>query len=76
MTLQYVGGDENSIPFEAAPSAINTALDLIRRRIRQAELPFGNEFNELLTVAYMETQTMGVSGACTTFPPADMMPPY
>ena len=37
------------------------ALAHIQKRIKQAELPFAGEFNEVLTAAYMEKQKMAVS---------------
>ncbi|RPD54737.1 hypothetical protein L226DRAFT_612942 [Lentinus tigrinus ALCF2SS1-7] len=57
---QYVGGTGNTVPFDAAPSAVVKARDLIQSRmmsIMQAERqPY--QFNEVLSAAYMEKQSM------------------
>ncbi|KAI0085179.1 hypothetical protein BDY19DRAFT_897156 [Irpex rosettiformis] len=55
---QYVGGTDNTVSWDAAPSAVVHALDLIKRRIEQAELPCRADFNEVLSAAYMEKQKM------------------
>ncbi|GJE97772.1 hypothetical protein PsYK624_139930 [Phanerochaete sordida] len=55
---QYVGGDENTVPWEKAPTAVNHALGLITQRIQEAGLSFTPVFNEVLTAAYMEKQKM------------------
>ncbi|KAF9478806.1 hypothetical protein BDN70DRAFT_859395 [Pholiota conissans] len=53
---KYVGGDANTVPFECAPAACQSR-DLIQKRIKQA-LGVSTEFNEVLSVAYMERQKM------------------
>ncbi|EAU91450.2 hypothetical protein CC1G_01939 [Coprinopsis cinerea okayama7 len=53
----YVGGTENTVPFDQAPMAVIHARELIQRRIYEA-LGKGVEFNEVLTAAYMESQKM------------------
>lgn len=58
---QYVGGDENTVPFDRAPSAVNRALSLIKQRIEEAKVDIPPTFNEVLTAAYMEKQKMAVS---------------
>ena len=65
VVVQYVGGDENTVPWEKAPTAVNRALDLIKQRIQEAELSFAPDFNEVLTAAYMEKQKMAVSQAAS-----------
>ncbi|RDX42081.1 hypothetical protein OH76DRAFT_1363459 [Lentinus brumalis] len=56
----YVGGTAHTVPFDAAPSAVVKARDLIQSRmmsIMQAESqPY--HFNEVLSAAYMEEQSM------------------
>ncbi|KAJ7103828.1 hypothetical protein C8R44DRAFT_808235 [Mycena epipterygia] len=56
-TYHYVGGTDNTVPFDRAPSAIVQARDLIQRRIHEA---CGTKvvFNEVLSAAYMEQQKM------------------
>ncbi|KAI0075119.1 hypothetical protein K474DRAFT_1646966 [Panus rudis PR-1116 ss-1] len=54
---QYVGGTDNTVPFDNAPTAVLSALDLIKLRMRQA-LNFDYSFNEVLSAAYMEKQRM------------------
>ncbi|TEB38335.1 hypothetical protein FA13DRAFT_1621066 [Coprinellus micaceus] len=56
-SLQYVGGTDNTVPFNKAPSAVVDARALIQRRISQA-LGRRAGFNEVLTAAYMEKQKM------------------
>ncbi|KDQ27782.1 hypothetical protein PLEOSDRAFT_1112704 [Pleurotus ostreatus PC15] len=53
---QYVGGADNTIPFENAP-VVSKARDLIQARLRQA-LNIQIEFNEVLSCAYMCKQKM------------------
>ncbi|EJF65534.1 hypothetical protein BD309DRAFT_1050715 [Dichomitus squalens] len=57
---QYVGGTADTVPFDVAPSAVVKARDLIQSRmmsIMQAEnQPY--RFNEVLSAAYMEEQSM------------------
>lgn len=57
--IQYVGGDENTVPFSEAPSAVVRARDMIHRRMQQASLQVPG-FNEVLSAAYMEKQKMAV----------------
>ena len=54
------------MPFEAAPSAVIRALDLIKQRIRESGILQAHQanFNEVLTAAYMEQQKMAVSVQC------------
>ena len=59
-SFQYVGGAENTVPFDVAPSAVTRALDLIKCRMKQASLNIADNFNEVLTAAYMEKQKMAV----------------
>ncbi|EKM54554.1 uncharacterized protein PHACADRAFT_185468 [Phanerochaete carnosa HHB-10118-sp] len=54
----YIAGDENTVPFDRAPSAVNRALNLIKQRIQEAGLDIPPTFNEVLTAAYMEKQKM------------------
>ena len=59
---QYVGGTANTVPFNAAPSAVMKARDLIQDRMNsviQAEQS-QYTFNEVLSAAYMEKQKMAV----------------
>jgi hypothetical protein len=56
---QYVGGTDNTVPFEHAASAVLRALELIKDRA-QATLKKRPEFNEILSAAYMERQKMAV----------------
>jgi len=53
----YVGGTDNTVPFDKAPSAVMKARDLIQERMLQA-LGLRSEFNEVLSAAYMERQKM------------------
>ncbi|KAI0690519.1 hypothetical protein BC835DRAFT_1417729 [Cytidiella melzeri] len=55
---QYVGGTDNTVPWENAPSAVKHALDLIKLRMSQAKLACRADFNEVLSAAYMERQKM------------------
>ncbi|KAF6760318.1 hypothetical protein DFP72DRAFT_843792 [Ephemerocybe angulata] len=57
LEAQYVGGTDNTVPFDKAPSAVVQARALIQKRITQA-LGRKAEFNEVLTAAYMEKQKM------------------
>ncbi|KAJ6468227.1 hypothetical protein C8R45DRAFT_837821, partial [Mycena sanguinolenta] len=56
-TYQYVGGTDNTVPFDRAPETVVQARALIQRRIKEA---IGAEhlFNEVLSAAYMEQQKM------------------
>ena len=56
---KYVGGAENTVPFEEAPTAVIHALEVIKTRMKQASL-VAPDFNEVLTAAYMEKQKMAV----------------
>ena len=58
--FQYVGGTDNTIPWERAPSAVCDALGLIKLRMKHA-LNIDANFNEVLSAAYMERQKMAVS---------------
>ncbi|KAF9793414.1 hypothetical protein BJ322DRAFT_996426 [Thelephora terrestris] len=55
---QYVGAADKTLPFDQCPPCVLQALELIRTRaaIMLGERP---PFNELLTAAYMEKQSMG-----------------
>ncbi|KAI0335001.1 hypothetical protein GY45DRAFT_1420691 [Cubamyces sp. BRFM 1775] len=57
---QYVGGTANTVPFDAAPTAVVKARNLIQERMNsviQAEQT-QYTFNEVLSAAYMEKQKM------------------
>ncbi|KZT01739.1 uncharacterized protein LAESUDRAFT_663299 [Laetiporus sulphureus 93-53] len=55
---QYVGGTDSTITWERAPSAVCRARDLINQRVKEAlNTEYG--FNEVLSAAYMEKQSMG-----------------
>ncbi|KAJ7648702.1 hypothetical protein DFH06DRAFT_1209378 [Mycena polygramma] len=56
-TYHYVGGTDNTVPFDRAPSAVLQARDLIEKRIQEA-LGSHHRFNEVLSAAYMEQQKM------------------
>ncbi|KAJ7034402.1 hypothetical protein C8F04DRAFT_573004 [Mycena alexandri] len=56
-TYHYVGGTDNTVPFDRAPGAVIQARELIQKRIREA-LAVRYEFNEVLSAAYMEQQKM------------------
>ncbi|KAJ7116645.1 hypothetical protein C8R44DRAFT_880003 [Mycena epipterygia] len=56
---QYVGGSGQTVPFDRAPSAVIDAHRLIIDRIAAACAPkMKREFNEVLSVAYLEQQKM------------------
>ncbi|PPQ76611.1 hypothetical protein CVT24_011328 [Panaeolus cyanescens] len=55
---QYVGGDANTVPFDAAPSAVLAARNLLQKRVAQALGKTNADFNEILSAAYMEKQKM------------------
>ncbi|KAJ7852814.1 hypothetical protein B0H14DRAFT_3450607 [Mycena olivaceomarginata] len=57
-TYQYVGGTDNTVPFDRAPPAVIQARNLIEKRIEEA-LGFPHKFNEVLSAAYMEQQRNG-----------------
>ncbi|KAJ7217321.1 hypothetical protein GGX14DRAFT_358383 [Mycena pura] len=56
-TYRYVGGADNTVPFDRAPGAVVQARGLIQKRIREA-LEEAYEFNEVLSAAYMQQQKM------------------
>ena len=56
-----MGGTANTVPFDCAPSAVVHALDLIKQRVKEADIGVPPDFNEVLTAAYMEKQKMAVS---------------
>ncbi|KAF7305098.1 2OG-FeII-Oxy-2 domain-containing protein [Mycena kentingensis (nom. inval.)] len=56
-TYRYVGGTDNTVPFDRAPSAVIRARDLIQKRVAEA-LSEPVFFNEILSAAYMEQQEM------------------
>ena len=61
--LQYIGGTANTVPFDMAPSAVVAARDLIHSRMMSvfaAESKKPYQFNEVLSAAYMEQQSMSV----------------
>ncbi|KAL6310396.1 hypothetical protein BKA93DRAFT_721627 [Sparassis latifolia] len=55
--LKYVGGADNTVAWDKAPSAVHHALELIQRRMLDA-LDLRSQFNEVLSAAYMEKQRM------------------
>ncbi|KAL0577023.1 hypothetical protein V5O48_004957 [Marasmius crinis-equi] len=61
--MTYVGGAANTIAWDEAPSAVVKARELIKKRALQAkgeDEPM-QEFNEILSAAYMEDQKMSAS---------------
>ena len=56
---QYVGGTENTVTWDQAPTAVIGAREVILQRMRQA-LGINGSFNEVLSAAYMEKQKMAV----------------
>ncbi|KAF9027015.1 hypothetical protein BDZ89DRAFT_1134444 [Hymenopellis radicata] len=55
----YVGGTENTVPWDKAPEAVAQARDLIHLRLKKALPDYGDyHFNEVLSAAYMEDQSM------------------
>ncbi|GBE81144.1 hypothetical protein SCP_0308700 [Sparassis crispa] len=54
---QYVGGADNTVAWDKAPSAVHHALELIQGRMLDA-LDLRSQFNEVLSAAYMEKQRM------------------
>ncbi|KAJ7698116.1 hypothetical protein B0H17DRAFT_1051168 [Mycena rosella] len=56
-TYHYVGGTDNTVPFDRAPGAVIQARNLIQKRIAEA-LGVEHLFNEVLSAAYMEQQKM------------------
>ncbi|KAG7098843.1 hypothetical protein E1B28_000746 [Marasmius oreades] len=57
ISLQYVGGAANTVPWDQAPGAVVKARDFIGTRTSQA-IGSRVEFNEVLSAAYMEDQKM------------------
>ncbi|KAH6913886.1 hypothetical protein BKA70DRAFT_1557921 [Coprinopsis sp. MPI-PUGE-AT-0042] len=53
----YVGGTENTVPFDEAPESVLQARSLIKSRVADS-LKKDVDFNEVLTAAYMEKQKM------------------
>ncbi|KAJ7909898.1 2OG-Fe(II) oxygenase superfamily-domain-containing protein [Mycena leptocephala] len=56
-SYQYVGGSSDTVPFKEAPSAVIGARHLIETR-GAAALGKAHSFNELLSVVYLEAQSM------------------
>ncbi|EIW63566.1 uncharacterized protein TRAVEDRAFT_161894 [Trametes versicolor FP-101664 SS1] len=58
--MQYVGGTDNTVPFDGAPSAVVKARDLIHSRMLSVMQAESGQycFNEVLSAAYMEKQKM------------------
>ncbi|KAJ6553490.1 hypothetical protein DFH09DRAFT_988081 [Mycena vulgaris] len=56
-SVAYVGGTDQTVPFDQAPSAVVDARQLITSRMKSA-LGTTHEFNEVLSVAYLENQDM------------------
>ncbi|CCL99096.1 uncharacterized protein FIBRA_01110 [Fibroporia radiculosa] len=54
---QYVGGTNNTVSWNVAPTAVVQALKLIQQRMKDA-LNMTSSFNEVLSAAYMEKQKM------------------
>ncbi|THH15639.1 hypothetical protein EW146_g4864 [Bondarzewia mesenterica] len=54
---QYVGSTDNTVPLESACTAVLKSLDLIERRASRV-LNSDTHFNEILSAAYMEKQSM------------------
>ncbi|KAG7448720.1 uncharacterized protein BT62DRAFT_929814 [Guyanagaster necrorhizus] len=55
----YVGGTENTVTWDQAPSAVTEARALMQRRIKLAlDDTCESEFNEVLSAAYMQKQKM------------------
>lgn len=63
--IQYVGGTARTVPFNAAPSAVVKARDLIQSRMMSIMCGESKPyvFNEVLSAAYMEEQSMSVRGS-------------
>lgn len=57
----YVGGTNETVPFQEAPSAVMEALDLIQDRASKAVRRL-LRFNEILSAAYMQDQQMAYHG--------------
>ena len=64
--VQYVAETNNTVPFDRAPAVVNKALDLIKCRA-STTCENDTEFNEILTVAYLEGQKMNVSCLVISF---------
>ncbi|KAH9083644.1 hypothetical protein EDB83DRAFT_2511963 [Lactarius deliciosus] len=54
---QYIGGAERTTPLKDGARAVTEALELIRHRI-ETTLGMREDFNEVLSAAYMEKQKM------------------
>ncbi|KAH9176545.1 hypothetical protein EDB89DRAFT_1846188 [Lactarius sanguifluus] len=54
---QYIGGAERTTPLKDGAEAVTRALELIKHRI-EASLGMREDFNEVLSAAYMEKQKM------------------
>ncbi|KAH8994050.1 hypothetical protein EDB92DRAFT_1796023 [Lactarius akahatsu] len=54
---QYIGGAERTTPLKDGAEAVTRALDLIKLRI-ETTLGMREDFNEVLSAAYMEKQKM------------------
>ncbi|KAH9036924.1 hypothetical protein EDB84DRAFT_1156137 [Lactarius hengduanensis] len=54
---QYIGGAERTTPLKDGAEAVTRALDLIKHRI-ETTLGMREDFNEVLSAAYMEKQRM------------------
>lgn len=65
--MQYVGGTDNTVPFDGAPSAVVKARDLIHSRMLSVMQAESGQycFNEVLSAAYMEKQKMAVRSLAT-----------
>lgn len=56
---QYVGGSDNTVAWDHAPTAVVGARELILERMKQS-LGLNGAFNEVLSAAYIEKQRMAV----------------
>ncbi|KAJ7486476.1 hypothetical protein FB451DRAFT_1026883 [Mycena latifolia] len=54
-TYHYVGGTDNTVPFDRALAAVIQVRELIEKRVLEA-LGAPHKFNEVLSAAYMEQQ--------------------
>lgn len=57
--MQYVAGTGKTVSFDEAPEVVRDALQLIKDRVSKVHEADVN-FNEILTAAYMEEQSMSV----------------
>ncbi|KAJ6632368.1 hypothetical protein B0H10DRAFT_13553 [Mycena sp. CBHHK59/15] len=67
---KYVGGSEQTVPFDRAPQAVIDARKFIEARI-QAALKQKHSFNEVLTAAYLKDQKMAVNQTSFLLQPTD-----